>query len=482
MDETRTRFAPSPTGALHVGNVRIAVFNWLFSRHTGGAFVVRMEDTDVERNVEHAEDGILTDLAWLGLNWDEGPGREGGYGPYRQSERGALYHEAARRGLDEGWAYPCFCSDEELAADQVTLESGATIQRYPARCRHRSPAELEARRDAGQEPLIRFRVPDAESIVIQDEIRGSISFPVSDFDDFVILRKDGRPTYNFAVVVDDVGMAISHVIRGAGHLSNTPKQVLLYQAMGRPAPRFVHLPTVLGPDRKKLSKRSGAAAVADLRREGYHPDAVVNYLSLLGWSDPQGREFLTREELVESVSLDRLGASDTVFDPEKMRWLSQQHFGALPPDEFAARALPFVDRARFPRDEHQLLAALEALHSRVAVLGEVDDFLPLVFPDDPEALEAVRREVASDAEARSVIQHLFTRLTEITGEWEAGILGQEVREVGKDLGVRGPALFHPIRRALTGVESGPDLGRVMVAHGRPGTLEALARTLRGPEV
>jgi len=282
----RTRFAPSPTGRLHLGNARIAVFNWLFTRHHGGAFVLRIEDTDVERNVAGAEGAIMEDLRWLGLEWDEGPDVGGPVGPYRQSARTLRYLAAVRCLVKAGCAYRCYCSEKELVADQENVGKGRPVQRYSGRCRHLTPEQREAYEAAGRSWVVRFAVPELDHIEILDEVHGAISFPMKDIDDFVILRSDGRVTYNFAVVVDDMEMEITHVIRGAGHLPNTPKQVLLFDALGAPRPAYAHLPTVLAPDGGKLSKRAGARPVAWYREDGYPPDAVVNYLSLLGWSHP----------------------------------------------------------------------------------------------------------------------------------------------------------------------------------------------------
>jgi glutamyl-tRNA synthetase len=437
--------------------------------------VVRLEDTDLERNVAGSEEGILEDLRWLGLLWDEGPDREGPFGPYRQSERGALYSQAAEDLVSGGMAYPCFCSEAELESDSVALEGGRRVQKYPGRCRGLTPGEREARFEAGERPLIRFRVPE-ERIEIKDEIRGPISFDSYDFDDFVLLRRDGRPTYNFAVVVDDLHMAITHVIRGAGHLSNTPKQVLLYHALDREPPAFIHLPTVLGPDHKKLSKRSGAEAVSVLRQEGYHPDAVVNYLSLLGWSHPQGKEVMTPEELVAAVSVERLGASDTVFDPTKMLWMSQQHFGMMDGADFVDAAEAFLDRERFPVPDEGLSLALQAIQSRTQVLSEVNLHMELLYPQDEETLARVRAEVRNDPSAAEVVGTLL-RTLEADVEWNPGELGNLIRATGKELGVRGPALFHPIRKALTGLESGPDLGMILSAIGPADALARLRKTL-----
>ncbi|MFO7893520.1 MAG: glutamate--tRNA ligase [Longimicrobiales bacterium] len=284
MSRVRTRFAPSPTGELHAGNARIAVLNWLIARHHGGAFVLRIEDTDAERNVAGAETAILADLRWLGLDWDEGPDTGGPHAPYRQSERLDLYARRARELLDAEAAYRCFCSPETLQdAREEALKAGHNL-RYPGTCRRLDPDEAGRRAEAGEPHTLRLRTPVEGEVAVQDIIRGRVAFDPAEIGDFVILRSDGLPTYNFAVVVDDAAMEISHVIRGVGHLSNTPHQILLYDALGEAAPAFAHAPTVLGPEGGKLSKRSGARPLRALREEGLHPDAVVNYLSLLGWS------------------------------------------------------------------------------------------------------------------------------------------------------------------------------------------------------
>ncbi|MBI4410264.1 MAG: glutamate--tRNA ligase, partial [Gemmatimonadetes bacterium] len=319
----RTRFAPSPTGSLHLGNARVAVLNWLFARHERGQFILRIEDTDVERTVASAEAEILDDLCWLGLDWDEGPGIEGPaeqgpFGPYRQSERGSLYRAQAERLVESGRAFRCYCSDEELEAKRRAALARGEKPHYDGTCRRLSAAQAAQRERAGRRPAVRFHVPPEGEVVVRDVVRGEVRFAADEIGDFIILRSDGAPTYNFAVVVDDVLMEISHVIRGVGHLSNTPRQVLLYQALGRPAPVFAHVPQVLGPDRQKLSKRHGATSLAEYRRLGYHPDALVNYLSLLSWSSPSGEEFLVRERLLNEISLERIGSADVVFDPGKL--------------------------------------------------------------------------------------------------------------------------------------------------------------------
>jgi nondiscriminating glutamyl-tRNA synthetase len=474
MPPVRTRFAPSPTGDLHLGNLRVAVFNYLFARHHEGTLVLRVEDTDRERNRPGALEGILDDLRWAGLDWDEGPDRPGPYGPYRQSERGELYRTAALRLLAEGRAYRCFCSDEEI--ETARAEGGGLAARgCPGLCRELSGAEAEARLEEGVPAALRFRVgPDR--VVVEDSVRGDISFEGHDVGDFVVLRADGRPTYNFAVVVDDIAMRITHVIRGAGHLSNTPKHALLFDAMGAERPVFVHLPMVLGQDRRKLSKREGAEGVRALRAEGFHPDGVVNYLSLLGWSPGEDREILSRGELVREMSLDRIGASNTVFDPEKLRWVSQQHLARMSTDALLEAVGPFAEEAGVPLRGERLRAGLEAVRSRLSTFGDAPEALGLLFPSD-EVMESGRKELSDEGEgALELLRSVREAFENIEG-WEAEAVASAVRDVGKSLGRRGPALFHPIRLAVMGTRSGPDLGKVLEALGRDEAIRRLDRTL-----
>lgn len=477
----RTRFAPSPTGRLHLGNVRAAAFNWLFARHHGGAFVVRIEDTDVARNVAGGEEALLEDLAWLGLEWDEGPDRGGPHAPYRQSERHERHAAAAVRLLESGGAYPCFCSEEELSARADVGKEGREVLRYDGRCRMLDASERADRLSAGHAHVLRFAVPtDAGDISIHDEVYGDITFPENDIDDFVIRRADGRVTYNFAVVVDDIDMAITHVIRGAGHVSNTPKQALLFDALGAPRPVFAHLPTILGPDGRKLSKRAGAAAVAGLRAEGYPPDAVLNYLSLLGWSHPDEREILSRGELVEAISLERVGRSDAQMDPEKLRWVSARHLEQEDLDTLTRHVRPFLDDVALPEGT-DLRALVDVLRSRMATYADVREHLELLYPSDAAAWAATRAELAGDPEAVAVLRAAAARLA-VVDPWEAEVLDRAVREVGKEVGARGPALFHPVRRALTDAERGPELGKVLAALGRTEAERRLTASMEGSSV
>jgi len=459
----RTRFAPSPTGRLHLGNIRAAAFNWLFTRHHDGVFILRIEDTDTARNVEGSEQGILDDMRWLGLDWDEGLDVDGPHGPYRQSGRGDLHDAAVEKLIATGHAYPCFCAekkrDDEAGGDRVA-------RRYAGTCRRRSAEEHASRVASGAEHVIRFAVPDdVDQVEFVDEIFGPISFPTNDIDDFVLRRTDGRVTYNFGVVADDIDMEITHVIRGVGHLSNTPKQVLLFQAFEAATPVFAHLPTVLGSDGRKLSKRAGATPVNELESRGYPPDAVLNYLSLLGWSHPEEKEVLTRAELVAAMSLDRVGKSDTQMDAEKLLWVCQQHLAMESLEDLTDHVGPFIDRDRFAGLDADASSAVDALRTRLLTYGNINEHLGMLFPEDEVAAVSIRREVGADAEARAVLTAVRARL-EALESWQAETLNDAVRAGGGDAGARGAGLFHPLRLVLIGAEKGPDVGKLLAGVGK----------------
>ncbi len=460
-----------------MGNARIAVLNWLFARHHEGAFVLRIEDTDRERTVAGAEARMREDLLWLGLEWDEGPGVEGPRGegphsPYRQSERGAIYRDHARRLVDAGLAYPCYCTAEEIEARREEAIARGRKPHYDGACLRLTEAEVARFERAGRRPALRFRVPAEGTIAVQDVVRGEVRFDAAEVGDFIVLRSDGMPTYNFAVVVDDALMEITHVIRGVGHLSNTPRQVLLYQALGSAVPVFTHAPTVLGPDRQKLSKRHGAKALTDYRREGYHPDAIVNYLSLLGWSSPSGDEFLVRDRLINEISLERIRPTDVVFDPDKLRWLSAKHIERMSTPALAAAVGAFVDRERYPLSEDVLPTVVEAVRTHLACFSEINDHLdPFVPTLDGEGV--VRRDaLREDPGARRVLRAARARLAALDA-WDEAAIEAAVREAGRDVGARGRALFEPLRIALTGREHGPPLAKVASVLGRAAVLELL---------
>lgn len=478
MSRVRTRFAPSPTGSLHLGNVRTAVLNWLVARHHGGEFVLRIEDTDAARNEPGAEARLLEDLAWLGLHWDEGP--------YRQSERRAIYDRHAGRLLDEGKAYRCFCAPETLEAERARALEAGRSPRYSGTCRRLDPDDAAARAARGEPHVLRLATPDQGQVVVDDVIRGRVVFDADQIGDFVIVRSDGLPTYNFAVVVDDDAMAITHVIRGAGHLSNTPHQLLVYEALGASPPAFAHAPTVLGPDRKKLSKRTGARAVADLRREGLHPDAVVNYLSLLGWSSPSGDEVLARERLVEEVTLERVNANDVVFDPEKLRWMSARHIDRMSLETLAAATRPWVEASPYRGLlDGAYLEALDAVRSHLSAFGEVVEQLrPFTGPGSPggggqgSAEQTAAGAQTFDADARGVLAAVRSAL-ETVDAWEPASLQAALKDGGREAGAKGRDLYVPVRRALTGDEHGPPLTAILRVQGREAVLRGLEEAMGG---
>ena len=473
----RTRFAPSPTGSLHLGNARIAVLNWLFTQRHGGEFILRIEDTDLERNVVGSEATILEDPRWLGLEWDEGPGvegpaGEGPHGPYRQSERVARYRARAEELVAAGLAFPCYCTAEELEAKRLEAIARGEPVRYDGTCRRLGTEDRLRLEREGKRPALRFHVPLEGSVVVNDEVRGVVEFQTSEIGDFIIIRSDGLPTYNFAVVVDDIDMAITHVIRGVGHLTNTARQLLLYRAFGAEPPVFAHVPMVLGPDRQKLSKRHGAQSLAEYRREGYHPDALVNYLSLLSWSSASGDEFLTRERLINEISLDRIGVADVCFDPAKLRWLSAKHIEKMELAALVEAVTPFIDRERYPLSDEAVPIVVEAVRSHLSVFSEINDHLDPFIPNFDAERSAARAEVRADPRALEVLAAVAQELEALDTWSETGIDGA-IRAAGKGVGVGGRALFEPIRLALTGARHGPPLRAVIMVLGRADTLRLL---------
>jgi glutamyl-tRNA synthetase len=467
----RTRFAPSPTGDLHLGNARTAVLNWLFARHAGGEFIVRFEDTDRARNVAVAEQGILETLSWLGLDPDEDPVHGGPFGPYRQSERLPIYKAYAEQLLREGKAYFCYATPEELAGLQARSGHAPARDRPGGRCGHAGCGMDCQFRVEGREPAVRFRV-DLGPVTFTDLIKGEITIDGSDFGDMVILRPDGIPTYNFAVVVDDHLMEISHVIRGVGHVANTPKQLLLYDALGIEPPAFAHIPTVLAPGGGKLSKREGAAAVLDYRDAGFLADAVLNYLSLLSWSSPSGEEIRTRQQLVEEADLGRVGVADVTLDPEKMRWVSGQHIRMESHEALAARLAEFPPIADLNLNGEELAATARIMHDRIHLLAEAASEIEELFSDASTTPEATA--VLSDPDAARVVDGVHDAWSEIE-DWQPPVIRQVLRDAGTRLGVKGKALFQPVRAALTGRLKGPEIPDVAYVLGKGRTLERLAR-------
>jgi len=467
----RVRFAPSPTGGLHVGGARTAYFNWLFARRQGGAVVLRIEDTDVERSSEASEQGVLDDLDWLGLDFDEGPRQGGPCGPYRQSERLALYRERAAALVARGAAYPCFCRDDELEWRRRAALAAGRTPHYDGRCRDLTPAEREGRLAAGAPHSIRFAAPPRDCVV-EDLVRGPVAFPAGVVGDFVLLRSNGRPTYNFACAVDDAAMDISHVIRAEEHLPNTPRQLLLCEALGAAPPRYAHVPLILNRDRSKMSKREGgptfggcpAVTVADWRRAGIVPEALLSYLALLGFHPGDEREVLTRAELLECFALDRVGRSGSMFDAGRLRWTNAHvlhHASGAELRRWARGVLPAPALALPSVELERLLEAVRGNAATVADLpGELEPFVV-----ERPACEPPAAAVLAPAPARALCGELASALEDLA-EWSEEGVKSTLRSVGTRLGLAGRELFQPVRAALTGRVRGPELPLVASLLGR----------------
>jgi glutamyl-tRNA synthetase len=459
----RVRFAPSPTGALHVGNVRTAVFNWLLARGSGGTFILRIEDTDIERSTRESEASMLEDLRWLGLDWDEGPDIGGAHGPYRDSERLHLYQSYATELLNAGSAYYCFCSAAQLDADRRAAVAEGRPALYPGTCRKLSPSQAQARIADGERPAIRFRVPEGRDVSFVDAVRGEVRFSADVIGDPVIVRADGHPAYNFAVVIDDALMEITEVVRGEDHISNTPRQILLYEALGFTPPQFAHLALVMGPDHSPLSKRHGATSVAEFRAKGYLPEALVNYLALIGWSPGNDDELLPVDELARRFSLDRVGHSAGVFDEEKLAWVNRHYLKMADSVRIAALSVPFFKAAGVPmapnaRGLDFLAAAMAMATSSVDRLNQIPGRLSLLFHYDAgEALaqSGVRQEMSSDG-ARAVAVALAEELASAP-RLDRDKFRAVANQVKSKTGQKAKALFHPIRIVLTGRAEGPEL-------------------------
>jgi glutamyl-tRNA synthetase len=498
---SRCRIAPSPTGPLHIGTARTALFNYLFARQTGGTFVLRLEDTDRARSTLEYEEDILDGLHWLGLHWDEGPEvgdrpARGAFGPYRQSERGRYYADAIEQLLAEDKAYPCYCTAEEREADRAAHPERSG---YSGRCANLTETEREARRAEGRDAVIRFRLGQG-TVEFDDLIRGHVSIDTAQLGgDLVIARSDGSPLYHFTVVADDMAMGITHVIRGEDHLSNTPKHVLLFRALGAEPPVFAHLPLILNPDRSKMSKRKSQTAVDAYREQGYVKEAIVNHLALLGWSSGDDVDLLSLAELEERFDLARVQPSGAIFDEERLDWLNGQWIRRLPPDELIERALPFLERAleaaaadghRVRRPTTETLAPLlPMVTERLPRLDAIGPMLDYVFIEDievdPALLVPRRWDAATTATALSEAARRITELGRVS--FEADELEPPLRALCQERGWKVGDLFMAIRVGITGRTATPPLFDVMVAIGyettiaRLGAAAALAARIAGEE-
>jgi len=480
----RTRFAPSPTGQLHVGNVRTALFAYLYARKHGGQFILRIEDTDIERSEAVYTQKLMDDLKWLGLMWDEGPDVGGEYGPYAQSERLSIYQQYAEKLIQEGRAYYCYCTPEEIEASKQKMLAEGKPPHYDGRCRHLTRSQREAFEREGRKPAIRFVAYD-ESYVLDDVVKGKVEFPRGMVGDFVIIRSNGLPVYNYAVVIDDYLMKITHVLRGDDHLSNTVRQLMIYQALGAQPPVFGHMALVLGPDKQKLSKRHGVTSIDEFRRLGYLPEALLNYLSLLGWSSPDGREILSMAELTTMFDLDRLSSSPAVFDYDKLDWISKHYIIQKPLEDLYEMAIPFFVETgwvtesdlRDPAKKPFYMGVLELIRGYCHRLADLKEHLVYFvredYPIEPEAQPFLRLETTP-----RVLKAFYDALRNEERELDELVFRDMAMSMMKDLGVKGKNFFLPLRIAITGRISGPEIYFILPLIGKDRALARIQQTMR----
>ncbi len=473
MDKrVRVRFAPSPTGYMHIGGARTTIFNYLFARHHGGDFILRIEDTDRVRSTKESEEAILRDLRWLGLSWDESVDVGGEYGPYRQSERMDIYRRYAEKLLEEGKAYKCYCTEEELEERRREAIKKGLPPKYDGRCRNLSEEERRRFEEEGRKPSLRFKVDEeGPDIVVHDLIRGDVSFKRDVIGDFVIMRKDNTPTYNFACVIDDYLMKITHVIRGEEHLSNTPRQLLLYEALGFTPPLFAHVSMILGPDRTKLSKRHGDTSLEEYRRKGYLPEALFNYLALLGWSPGDDREILSKEELIGLFSLERVAKSPAIFDMGKLNWMNGIYIRKTPDEKLLDYLLPyFKEMGVDTSSTERLLLIVKALKDSLEVLSDIKE-KGRVFFERPKLEKGIIKD--EDVEILSLFIEEIP--DDVNGNREKALdfLKKYIKKTGKKAG----KVLPPLRMALTGEKHGVELDWVVAILGKDECIERIKEVI-----
>lgn len=479
----RVRFAPSPTGPLHIGGARSALFNWLYARRHGGQFIVRIEDTDLERSSLESEKNILASLKWLGLDWDEGIEVGGPNGPYRQTERLELYRNYAQKLLDMDCAYYCYCTEEELAAEREALLAKGEMPRYMGKCRQLSPEERKKLEAEGRKPVLRFKVPGDKTVVVDDLVRGKVEFDCAGIGDYIIMKSDWVPTYNFAVVVDDHLMNITHVIRAEEHLSNTPRQILIYDALGWPKPTFAHVSLILGKDRSKMSKRHGATAIEQYQKLGYLPEALVNFLALLGWSPGGEEEIFTADQIKDMFSLERVSKAPAVFDLEKLNWLNGHYIRQSDLGYITKLCLPYLQQAGYvpadptPEDIAMAQRVVAVTRDYLANLSEIVEHVAMFYNDELSPVDDQAREVLEQPQVPEVMKAMKEKLfssSELTEE----IVKKMLKELTKELGFGGKKVYMPLRVALTGQTHGPELYQIIPILGINRTVARLNAVLK----
>ncbi|APJ09564.1 MULTISPECIES: glutamate--tRNA ligase [Bacillus] len=462
-NEVRVRYAPSPTGHLHIGNARTALFNYLFARSQGGKFIIRIEDTDQKRNVEGGEESQLRHLQWLGIDWDESIDKDGGYGPYRQSERNDIYKKYYDELLEKDLAYKCYCTAEELEAEREAQIARSEMPRYSGKCSHLSKEEEDKLIAEGREPSIRFRVPKGEIIKFDDMVKGEISFETDGIGDFVIVKKDGTPTYNFAVAVDDHLMKMTHVLRGEDHISNTPKQIMIFHAFGWDVPLFGHMTLIVNENRKKLSKRDESIIqfIEQYKNLGYLPEALFNFIALLGWSPVGEEELFTKEQFIDIFDVNRLSKSPALFDMHKLKWVNNQYVKALDLDQVVALTLPHLQKAgkvseQLTEEENTWVRKLISLyHEQLSYGAEIVELTELFFKEQIEYNQEAK-EVLAEEQVPEVMASFAGQLEQLES-FTPDEIKAAIKAVQKETGHKGKKLFMPIRVAVTGQTHGPEL-------------------------
>ncbi|MEC4203521.1 MULTISPECIES: glutamate--tRNA ligase [Bacillus] len=478
-NEVRVRYAPSPTGHLHIGNARTALFNYLFARSQGGKFIIRIEDTDRKRNIEGGEQSQLNYLKWLGIDWDESVDVGGEYGPYRQSERNDIYKTYYEELLEKGLAYKCYCTEEELEKEREEQAARGEMPRYSGKCRNLTKEEQEKLEAEGRQPSIRFKVPQGEVISFNDIVKGEISFETDGIGDFVIVKKDGTPTYNFAVAVDDYLMKMTHVLRGEDHISNTPKQIMIYNAFGWDIPAFGHMTLIVNENRKKLSKRDESIIqfIEQYEELGYLPEALFNFITLLGWSPVGEEELFTKEQFIEIFDVHRLSKSPAVFDTHKLKWVNNQYVKKLDLDQVIELTVPHLQKAgkvseELTGSEQEWVRKLISLYQEQLSYGaEIVELTELFFKDDIQYNREART-VLEEEQVPEVLR-VFAEKLEQLDSFTADEIKASIKAVQKETGHKGKKLFMPIRVATTGQTHGPELPQSIELLGKDTVLKRL---------
>ncbi|MFS1514700.1 glutamate--tRNA ligase [Chengkuizengella sp. SCS-71B] len=478
-EEVRVRYAPSPTGHLHIGNARAALFNYLFARSLNGKFIVRIEDTDLKRNVEGGEASQLKNLAWLGLDWDESIDKDGGYGPYRQTERLEIYKKYWQELLDKKAAYPCYCTEEELEAEREQQKASGEMPKYSGKCKHLSEEEKKELESQGRIPSVRFKVPTDQTYTFNDIVKGTVSFDSSDTGDFVIVKKDGIPTYNFAVVIDDYLMEISHVLRGDDHISNTPRQLMVYEALGWEAPIFGHMTLIVNEQRKKLSKRDESTIqfIEQYHDLGFLPETLFNFIALLGWSPEGEEEIFSKEELVNIFDSARLSKSPAVFDTNKLYWMNNHYIKNAELSTVVDLTLPHLQKAGYiseTLDEEEMnwvTDVIALLKEKLNYGAQIVELSELFFKEEYK-IEEDAEQVLKEEQVPVVLQSFINQL-EQSEEFAADVIKKLLKNVQKETGFKGKQLFMPVRAALTGQIHGPDLNQTIFLLGKDKVIQRL---------